>query len=438
MNCINCGARISDERKTCPYCGQSLQIVPDYSIYDDDDINILMDEITPPKKEKTAPKTIDREAQRQKARKEREKQRTLEMRKKRQMAIILFVVITVCAILFMAFFIVNDMIARKNTSSYSYQIKQAEQALEDGDFHMAEEYYLRALALEPNDLDVRFTMAELYSERNMTDAAVNMYKEILGLDKENYTAYKALFQIYSNANDVDAIMELRKGVTNQRILALFQDYAVENPKIYLDGGTYQGEISVMISSKLNYEIYYTIDGSDPTENGILYTGTVKINKMGLVTLKAVAKNQKGIFSDVVSETYVLEFAKPADPIVTPDGGNFDRETYISISVPTGCTAYYTWDGTNPTIDSLTKFEYTEPLLIPSGKNVLSVLIYDNKTGLSSGIYRRQFTCTVEGIEVPIIILPEEPDEETGADSDIDSDINMDVEEPETPTTDTVE
>ena len=31
MKCINCGAEIKPEFKVCPYCGTTIQIVPDYS-----------------------------------------------------------------------------------------------------------------------------------------------------------------------------------------------------------------------------------------------------------------------------------------------------------------------------------------------------------------------------------------------------------------------
>lgn len=418
MNCFNCGASITGEHKNCPFCGKSLQIVPDYNVFDDDDINVLMEETTP-----QAPrhqKSVDKEAaERIRARKERErereKKRELEKKKQRQLVIVLIAVVAICIILFVAFFAINDMIQRNNASSYDYQIKQAEAALKEGDFTTAEEYYLKALALKPEDLKVRFTMAQLYQEKGMTDNMIDVYEDILSLDSQNYTAYKSLLQYYNSIQDVDAIMELRKGITDDRIMALFQDYAVENPKIYLKGGTYQGAIDVMISSKLNYEIYYTIDGSDPTVNGMLYNGTVKINQSGMVTLKAAAKNEKGIYSNVVQETYYLEFDAPDDPIVKPDGGTFDVETYIEVLVPTGCTAYYTWDRTDPRLeDSTTRLVYVDSILIPSGSNMLSLVIIDDTTGLSSAVYRRIFECTVEGIPVPGV-TDVEPDTETGGD-----------------------
>lgn len=405
MNCFNCGAQVTDEHKTCPYCGKSLQIVPDYNIFDDDDISVLME--ATPQTPKPAVNKSKGNAERIRARKEREKQKKLERRKKIQLVVILLAVILICGILFCAFFIISDEIEKKNANSFSYQVNLAEEALEAGDYELAESYYLRALELNNNDLEVRFTLADMYKNNNMTAKMLDMYNEIIDIDGQNYTAYKALFQYYNANNDVESILKLRSTVTSDRIMALFQEYAVENPRIYLDGGTYSGAIDVMVSANMNYEIYYTIDGTDPTVNGILYTGTIKIDQTGMVTLKVAAKNDKGVFSNIIQETYYLEFEAPAAPVVSPDGGTFDEVTYISIVVPSGCTAYYSWDGIDPTIDSLTKFEYTDPIIVPSGENVLRVIIYDNKTGFASETYRKKFSCSVEGIEVPIIIIPEE-------------------------------
>lgn len=405
MNCFNCGAQVTDEHKTCPYCGKSLQIVPDYNIFDDDDISVLME--ATPQTPKPAVNKSKENAERIRARKEREKQKKLERRKKIQLVVILLAVILICGILFCAFFIISDEIEKKNANSFSYQVNLAEEALEAGDYELAESYYLRALELNNNDLEVRFTLADMYKNNNMTAKMLNMYNEIIDIDGQNYTAYKALFQYYNANNDVESILKLRSTVTSDRIMALFQEYAVENPRIYLAGGTYSGAIDVMVSANMNYEIYYTIDGTDPTVNGILYTGTIKIDQTGMVTLKVAAKNDKGVFSNIIQETYYLEFEAPAAPVVSPDGGAFDEVTYISIVVPSGCTAYYSWDGIDPTMDSLTKFEYTDPIIVPSGENVLRVIIYDNKTGFASETYRKIFSCSVEGIEVPIIIIPEE-------------------------------
>lgn len=437
MNCFNCGASVSAEHKKCPFCGQSMQIVPDYNFLDDDNINVLMEESVPAEPEKK----VDQEAaekirQRKKEKLEKEKQRRLEIKKQRQMILVFIAVVVVCGILFTAFFAVSEMIQQQNNNSFDYQVKQAEEAIKDKDYDSAKEYYYKALSLKPDDLDVRFALANMFSLNGMTEDMVAMYKDILKIDAQNYTAYKMLFQHYNSLGDVEAILELRKGVKDDRIMALFQDYAVENPKIYLKGGTYQGAIEVMITAKLEYEIYYTIDGSDPTKNGIRYTGMIRIEKAGMTTLKVASKNAKGVFSNIMQETYYLNYKAPDAPIVKPEGVYmFDSETYLTILVPTGCTAYYAWDIDEKVIDitnpECIRLAYVDGIRIPSGEHKLSLVIIDNTSGMASTVYRQLYTCTLSGIPLPDEFL-NHPSEEPSTD-DVMTDVPVDEElSPENP------
>ena len=56
---------------------------------------------------------------------------------------------------------------------------------------------------------------------------------------------------------------------------------------------------------------------------------------------------------------------------------------IYVKVPTGCKVYYTWDGTEPTVNSQ---QYTQPLTMPEGNNILSLVLV-NQYGKSSNVLR---------------------------------------------------
>ena len=43
MKCINCQREINEITAYCPYCGKPMSIVPDYSIYDDDNIHVMLE-----------------------------------------------------------------------------------------------------------------------------------------------------------------------------------------------------------------------------------------------------------------------------------------------------------------------------------------------------------------------------------------------------------
>lgn len=385
MKCINCGAEIKSEFKVCPYCGSTIQIVPDYSVYDEDDINIILESTNEVNKKPELTKE-------QKEAREKGKQKALEEAKQKKMKLTIAIVAIACVALVVIGIIAKVLINNNNSKSFEYQMKQADSAMFKGNIDAAEDYYLKALALEPENVDVRIELADLYIDKEDTDEAIKYLKEVISKDAENYDAYKMLYEIYTDAGDTDAILALKSGVTDNKILSIFTDYSVDSALLSLSGGTYNDDIKLTISAKKDVEIYYTLDGSDPKTEGTKYKSSIEITGSGMHTVKVVTKNNLGVYGDVVTETYVIEYKAPEDPVVTPNGGTFDTKTYVYISVPSGCSAYYTWDRTDPTVDST---KYVSPILIPEGKNMLSVIIVDDKTGLTSGIYRGMFEYTVE-------------------------------------------
>ena len=69
--------------------------------------------------------------------------------------------------------------------------------------------------------------------------------------------------------------------------------------------------------------------------------------------------------------------------MSPMQGEFHEPTYVTITAEEGSSVYYTWDGSVPTASSA---RYTDPLLIPRGNHVLSILVID-RHGLCSDILR---------------------------------------------------
>ena len=134
------------------------------------------------------------------------------------------------------------------------------------------------------------------------------------------------------------------------------------------------------------------------KNGILYTDAgIELDDVGKYTIKAVCKNDKGIYSDVVTCKYKTEAKAPDYPEVTPDGGTMDDITFVVITADEGCSIYYTWDGTDPTDTSA---RYTEPIEVPEGNNILSIIVVNDKTKLTSEIYRTNFIYHAQpGVEI---------------------------------------
>ena len=382
MKCINCGAEIKTEFNICPYCGKSLQMVPDYSIYDEEDINVIIEGAKELEIKKS--KGLSKKEREQR---EKEKQKALELMKQKKTKMTIVITAVACVLLLVFGVVAKVIIDNVNENSFDYQMKIADSAMFKGDIDSAEKYYLKALSLEADNVSVRLELADLYLKKDNESEAIRLLMEAVKLEPTNTSAFGMLLDIYEDNDDLDSILALKKDVTDEKVLNLFSKYIVEAPSSNLPGGTYSDNVKLKLFAKKGFEIYYTLDGSNPKTNGTLYKNAFEIIGDGMHTLKIVAKNSLGVYSEVITETFVISYEAPADPVVTPDGGTFYAPTYVYISVPEGCTAYYTWDRTAPTIFSSM---YLSPILIPEGYNVLSVIIVDNETGLSSGIYRGMF------------------------------------------------
>ena len=127
--------------------------------------------------------------------------------------------------------------------------------------------------------------------------------------------------------------------------------------------TYKSSINVGIESETKGAvIYYTIDGSKPTNMSKRYTSPITITKT--TTIKAIAYK-----NNVASEIAIGKFEintsvavkRVSAPIFSPVAGTYNKDMYIQITTPTeGADIYYTVDGTDPTTDSL---KYTGPIWI---------------------------------------------------------------------------
>ena len=389
MYCINCGTEIKSEDVYCPRCGKPLQMVPDYSIYDEDDINIILENTNDIEIHTTRPS---------KSKTEQDVEITSIPKKKKKMDVKKIITLTMilCVVLVGAGIGVKMYVDHQNNNSYEYQMKAGDEAFFKEKLADAESYYQRALSLSKDNasaIKVRIKLADVFIAQEKTADAIVLLNEVISLDvSENYDAYKRLFDIYKTEGNTDAILALKENITSDKILKIFEDYIVQAPIVNVPSGNYSEVIKLSISGDQGLQIFYTIDGTNPITHGSLYTNPIELSAAGMHTVKMVSMNSLGVYSDIITQTYVIKYNAPSDPEVTPNGGTFTTPSYVYINVPDGCSAYYTWDRSEPNAQSS---KYVSPLLIPEGYNILSVIIINDTTGLSSGIYRGVFEYMTE-------------------------------------------
>jgi hypothetical protein len=117
------------------------------------------------------------------------------------------------------------------------------------------------------------------------------------------------------------------------------------------------------------EIYYTLNGDDPTTGGILYDDADGIYLDGYAngaeTLKAAARLSDD-WSRVIELTYTFTTAAPE---ASPRGGTFNEPIYVTLTAETGASIYYTLNGRNPTNAS---FLYAGPIHVADGFQLKAV------------------------------------------------------------------
>lgn len=380
MKCIYCGAELQEGSVYCLKCGKEVQIVQNIEALEEEYLTGILEQGQHSKKS-----TPSGEAKRRK----QEAIRREQLRRKRQKRMIIFSFVLAALLIFgiIIGLYAKHTIDEQNANSFDYQVMKAEEAYANGDFKGAIVYYENALKLDSTSMDVRLTLAGIYFDRKDYDSALLLYLEALKIDPLNKECYRKLIEIYEYKNKTNEILELCSNVTDPDILELFSDYIVNPPEFSSLGGTYNEYMQISLTSDAGHLIYYTMDGTDPSVYGRVYREPISLNSMGSYTIRAVCVNAKKLYSEVIKQEYVIDIPAPSMPVVLPNGGTFEEETLVAITIPENCTAYYTWDGTIP---NTTSDKYTKEMPVPEGNNILSVMIVDDKTGKWSDIYRGRF------------------------------------------------
>ena len=171
----------------------------------------------------------------------------------------------------------------------------------------------------------------------LTDATI--YYTVDGSDPTtSSTVYNAPFEVTTNVT-VKAMATYEDLDPSDIVTYKVNAYKVEKPVI-----SFANLKLIITCATENSKIYYTIDGSDPSENGQLYTEPFGL--AGSCTVKAVAKRDGYNNSDIAEEYVDVENVKCVMPSISFAGNKFTIATLTE-----GATIYYTTDGSNPTTDS---------------------------------------------------------------------------------------
>ena len=154
--------------------------------------------------------------------------------------------------------------------------------------------------------------------------------------------------------------------------------AMPTPSI-ISGSVVQAGSKLILTSENDSLIYYTIDGTNPTNESILYTEPITISES--VTIKAIAIKENFNDSDIAIFTYTVNTDDLKMPLPTASiasGSAVQKGTEVELLCFTeDATIYYTVDGTVPTTNSLI---YSKPIVVNTDMTIQAIAVkegYEN-------------------------------------------------------------
>ena len=133
----------------------------------------------------------------------------------------------------------------------------------------------------------------------------------------------------------------------------FASGRTENPSMATSAGAaffYSGNIVSLETKTDDAVIRYTLDGSDPTSDSLLYKTPFSISET--TTVKAKAFKEDWFDSEIVSETFTRLWHRVESPTVTPNNGVFENPSQqVEMSCETeDVEIWYTTDGSDPVVN----------------------------------------------------------------------------------------
>lgn len=384
MKCPKCGFELTEGHLYCDNCGEEIRIVPDFEPEIEKEMNETLSTLFVELAKEDMPEPEKKEKEKEEG---KQPVRTLQPKRRQVLAAVF------CFVFLLILCVGGSYLYR--TYSVSYQLERAKRYAEAGNYMQAVAYLEKAYALDEEDADILFLMADYYYIQKQYDNAVQALKGIIDRQDEFSqtdveSAYDKTISIYKTKDDYQAINELLLSCTDEKIVTAFQGYIAKPPTFSFVGGNYEEVLPLKLSANTSGKIYYTLDGSIPDEDSEVYTAPIFL-ETGTYVVNAYFVNDYGITSDMVSNTYTIDLLVPAAPEVSVYSGDYYEPYMIEATAPEDCSIYYTTDGTDPTADSI---PYTAAISMPLGSSIYKFITVSPE-GVTSDITIRTYKLTLD-------------------------------------------
>lgn len=375
MKCPHCEASMAEDQIFCEVCGKERELVPVFEAEIDETMESAISGIAVSlaSTQEIPPVNLPEDKGPELTEEEDELNiENIEAEKTNGRRFLLFMIGGVIAVVLLVLLIVVAFRV-KEQSSYDFHIKKAEEMCQLNDYETMLIHAESAKELAPNSSDAKMLMARAYEGMGNEQYEREMLEDLLAVDHAYTPAYDLLIPLYEKQQDYQKIADVLSKCSQQSVLDKYVDYLANAPQPSEEQGTYQEAIALKLIAPGKGTIYYSIDGSDPTQRKKEYITPILLHS-GHYTIKAVYINVFGVQSSVMQADYYIDEALVAAPVITPESGTYTQPQYIMVDSPDDSyQVYYTTDGTEPGMES-TLYEGAIPL--PQGESKFAFVIYD--------------------------------------------------------------
>lgn len=266
----------------------------------------------------------------------------------------------------------------RDYTSYKVQYAKAKELYDEGNFEKAVKTAKHVISIDSSDVKGYVLLADIYGSMSKYDAAIAVLYDTLEEHPDMIAVYDRIVKCYEAQGDYDSIHTLVENSDDESLKSRYMSYFPDSPEFSLQSGEYSYVDPIVLTGAGDGSIYYTTDGSEPTNLSFKYEAPIPLED-GENIIKAVFINDKGISSLVVEGIYNIKPDIPTIPAMLTKSGSYNIPNPIGVVCEEGLKYYYT---TSDAIPSESDTEYTMPLFMPLGKSTYTFIAV-NEAGLWS-------------------------------------------------------